>query len=90
MVNLTPGTRSHTDYMLDDDPRFVSAPAIAASILKTEAEAPDGLNGFLLLMHVGAGPKRTRDRPAEGLGALLDTLKSRGYRFVTVDAMVDR
>ena len=87
LVNLTDGTKSQTDNRLDADPHFVPAPAIAASILKTEVESKDGLNGFHLLMHVGAGPKRTRDRPADGLGSLLDTLKVRGYRFVTVDAM---
>ena len=61
LVNMTPGCRSHTDYMTDRDPHFISAENIVASILTRERTDPDGLNGFLLLMHPGAGPGRTRD-----------------------------
>ena len=85
LVNYTPGTRSNTDYMTDRDPRFTSADAIVASILGAEHKDPDGLNGYLLLMHLGAGPERTRDHLHEKLGTLLDELSKRGYRFVRID-----
>lgn len=88
LVNYTPGTRSATDYMEDADPRFVPAQEIVESILQAERTDPDGLNGFLLLMHLGAGPRRTRDHPYERLGALLDSLRSRGYQFVRVDELL--
>ena len=88
VVNLTRGTRSQTDYMEDRDPAFVPADSIVASILRAERRDPNGLGGYLLLMHVGAGPGRTRDSLAPRLGALLDTLAGRGYRFVRLDRLL--
>lgn len=88
LVNLTPGTRSAADYMTDDDPHFVPAATIAASVLEAERTDPDGLSGFLLLMHLGAGPGRTRDHLSDHLPALLDELARRGYRFVRVDELL--
>lgn len=89
LVNLTRGTRSPTDYMTDDDPAFVPADAIVRSVLDRADRAPDGLNGFFLLMHVGAGPGRTRDALAPRIGPMLDSLAARGYRFVRMDRMLD-
>jgi peptidoglycan/xylan/chitin deacetylase (PgdA/CDA1 family) len=88
LVNMTPGTRSNTDYMTDADPRFVPATEIVNSILAAERRDPDGLNGYLLLMHLGAGPGRTRDHLHDRLGALLDELSRRGYLFVRVDELL--
>jgi peptidoglycan/xylan/chitin deacetylase (PgdA/CDA1 family) len=85
-VNFTPGTRSNADYMEDDDPKFVPSAAIAESILQA-GERTDGLNGFILLMHVGAGPRRT-DKMHARLPGLLDALVSRGYRFVRLDTLL--
>ncbi len=87
-VNMTPGTRSNADYMEDGDPKFVGSDEIAASIVRAEASDPHGLSGFLLLMHVGAGPRRT-DKMHDHLGPLLDTLAAKGYRFVRVDELLD-
>lgn len=88
LINMTPGTRSHTDYMTDDDPHFTPAAQIVTSILEAERTDPDGLNGYLLLMHLGAGPRRTRDHLHDRLGALLDLLGRRGYRFVRADKLL--
>ncbi len=88
LINFTPGTRSNADYMEDTDKNFVSAPDMVKSILRKEETDPDGLNGFLLLMHVGAGPGRTRDHLYDYLGELLDELMKRGYHFVRVDEML--
>src|SRR5262249_43301370 len=88
LINLTTGTLSHTDYMLDDDPRFVPAPRIVASIFRAERPAPGGLNGFVLLMHLGAGPRRTRDHLHNRLGTLLDGIGDRGYGFVRVPELL--
>ena len=90
LVNLTRGTRSATDYMTDADPAFVPAEAIVRSVLDRERADPDGLSGYLLLMHVGAGPGRTRDALAPLLGGMLDSLSARGYRFVRLDRLLDR
>jgi endoglucanase len=58
LVNLSPGTRSAADYTLEKDPNFVSSQAILDSILRRESQDPNGLNGFVLLMHLGSGPER--------------------------------
>lgn len=55
---------------------------------KKEETDPDGLSGFLLLMHLGATPERTIDRLHDYLGPLMDELGRRGYRFVRVDELL--
>jgi peptidoglycan/xylan/chitin deacetylase (PgdA/CDA1 family) len=76
------GTRAHTDYMCDDDPKLVSSQRIVESVL--EREQTSGLGGAELLMHVGAGPCRT-DKLHVRFGELLDELSRRGYRFDRID-----
>lgn len=88
LMNYTGGTRSNADYMQDDDPKFVSAPDMVKSILAYEEKDPDGLNGFLLLTHIGAGPGRTRDKMHDHLDGLITELKKRGYSFKRVDELL--
>jgi endoglucanase len=87
LVNYTPGTRSSADYTEDDSPRFVSSRAILESIVHREWEAPHGLNGFLLLMHIGSGPRRT-DKFHDHFGELLNALVDKHYQFVRVDQLL--
>jgi peptidoglycan/xylan/chitin deacetylase (PgdA/CDA1 family) len=88
VLDFTRGTRGNADYTGEADPKFVSSEAIVASILARERQ-PDGLDGFLLLMHIGAGPGR-RDKMHDRLGGLLDDLARRGYAFVRADEMIDK
>lgn len=87
LVNYTPGTRSNADYMLDGERGYVPSEKILESILEREKKDEKGLNGFLLLLHVGAGPGRT-DKFHTRFGALLDELLRRGYSFATLDEML--
>jgi peptidoglycan/xylan/chitin deacetylase (PgdA/CDA1 family) len=87
LVNFTPGTRSNADYTGEADPNFVSSQRIYDGILACEREDPAGLNGHLLLLHIGAGPGRA-DKMHDRLGRLLDALSARGYRFVRVDELL--
>lgn len=89
LINLSPGTRSAADYTVESDRNFVSSQAIFDSILQRESQDPAGLNGFLLLMHVGAGPGRT-DKMHLRLPELLTQLKERGYAFERVDRLLGR
>jgi len=87
IVNFTPGTRSHTDYMADDDKNFVSNDAIMASIREHENPYSNAFNGFILLTHIGSGPKRTgkfHDRVDE----LIGWLKEKGYMPVRIDELL--
>ena len=89
VVNFTPGTRSNADYTGEADQNFVSTQKIYDSILRKEQQDPQGLNGFLLLVHIGSGPGRT-DKFASRFGELLDYLADKGYQFVRVDKMLQR
>jgi peptidoglycan/xylan/chitin deacetylase (PgdA/CDA1 family) len=86
LINFTPGTRSNADYTGEADKNFVPSQVIFDSILKKEREDPHGLNGFLLLLHIGAGPGRA-DKFHHRFGELLDVLTAKGYQFVRVDEL---
>ncbi len=87
LINFTPGTGSNADYTVEAESNFVSSDSIVARILNRERTDPDGLNGFLLLMHIGAGPGR-KDKMHDRLGELLSALAAKGYRFVRVDKLL--
>lgn len=87
LISFTPGTRSTADYTGEADRNFVSSDAIFESILRREREDARGLNGFLLLLHLGSGPGRA-DKFHRRFGELLDALRARGYRFVRVDELM--
>jgi peptidoglycan/xylan/chitin deacetylase (PgdA/CDA1 family) len=87
LVNLTRGTRSSADYTGEADKNFVPSQVIYESIVRKEQEDPHGLNGFILLMHVGSGPGRS-DKFPRRFGELLDYLAAKGYRFVRIDELL--
>ncbi len=87
LVNFTPGTRSNADYTEEATPQFVPSATIFESIIRREAEDPHGLNGFLLLLHIGSGPGRA-DKFHPRVGDLIDRLMEKGYRFVRVDELL--
>ncbi len=88
VVNFTPGTRSNADYTGEAEKNFVSSRTIFDSIVARESKDTHGLNGFLLLMHIGSGPGRADKFPAR-FGELLDYLTGKGYQFVRVDELLE-
>lgn len=88
LINYTPGTRSNADYTGEADTNFVSSQAIFDSILKREADDAHGLNGYILLLHIGSGPGRV-DKFHVRFGELLDVLAAKGYEFVRVDELLE-
>jgi peptidoglycan/xylan/chitin deacetylase (PgdA/CDA1 family) len=89
LVNFTPGTRSNADYTEEGTPQFVDSGTIFKSILERENTDPHGLNGFILLLHIGAGPKRS-DKFHRRFGELLDTLARKQYQLVSIDELLAR
>lgn len=87
VINYTPGTRSNADYTGEADQNFVSSQVIFDSILRREQTDPHGLNGFILLLHIGTGPGRA-DKFHLRFGELLDNLADQGYEFVRVDELL--
>lgn len=89
MFCFTPGTLSHADYTEDDAKNYRSNDAIWNSIFDFEKSQPDGLNGFLLLTHVGAGAKRT-EKFFDRLDAMIARLKELGYGFASVPELLEQ
>ncbi len=87
IVNFTPGTRSNADYTTDDDKNYISSDAIMTRIRDYEAKDPDGLNGFILLTHIGSGPGRT-DKFHNRADELITWLKSKSYEPGRVDELL--
>ncbi len=85
LFNFTPGSGSNRDYMREDNPHFPSSQKIYDDILSYEKKDPHGLNGFILLLHLGSGRK---DPFHTKLGALCDELSKRGYEFVRIDQLL--
>jgi peptidoglycan/xylan/chitin deacetylase (PgdA/CDA1 family) len=80
-VTFTPGTRANADYTGEADKNFVSSDRIVASIRERAAHPDRGMNGFVLLMHLGAGPRRA-DKLHVRLDEILDLLRDGGYQVV--------
>jgi len=81
LVNFTPGTRSNADYTTPDmGKRYVNSARIFESILQYEQQSSTGLNGFVLLIHIGTHPDR-KDKFYDDLPRLLKVLKKKGYQF---------
>jgi peptidoglycan/xylan/chitin deacetylase (PgdA/CDA1 family) len=87
LINFTPGTRSNADYTTPDDKNYLASDVIMDSIKSYEGKDPAGLNGFVLLMHIGAGPKRT-DKFYDRLDSLIVWLRSKNYEMVRVDELL--
>jgi peptidoglycan/xylan/chitin deacetylase (PgdA/CDA1 family) len=89
LVNYTPGTRSPADYTGEADKNFVSSQAILESIIQREKQDTNGLNGFILLLHLGSGPGR-QDKFESKFGDLLDFLGTKSYQPVRIDELLGR
>jgi peptidoglycan/xylan/chitin deacetylase (PgdA/CDA1 family) len=57
------------------------------SIISYESSHVSGLNGFILLMHIGAGPLR-KDKFYQQLPELIVWLKSKKYKLVRIDELL--
>jgi peptidoglycan/xylan/chitin deacetylase (PgdA/CDA1 family) len=87
LINHTPGTLSAADYTLPEKPGYRSNQEIYKSILTYEETDPNGLNGFILLTHMGTHPDRT-EKFYHRLEELMEELKKRGYGMVRIDELL--
>jgi peptidoglycan/xylan/chitin deacetylase (PgdA/CDA1 family) len=87
LFNFTPGTSSNADYTTPSMPGYLSSQTIFDRILAYEQKDPHGLNGFILLIHVGTDPERT-DKLYGRLADLIGVLKGRGYALVRLDELL--
>jgi peptidoglycan/xylan/chitin deacetylase (PgdA/CDA1 family) len=88
LVNFTAGTRSNADYTYPEmGNQYVDSRTIFNSIVSYEENSLSGLNGFILLIHIGTDPRRA-DKFYLYLSELIKELKSRGYRFVRINELL--
>jgi endoglucanase len=87
LINFTPGTKSNADYTTPEMKNYQSSKDIYNSIINYDQSKPSGLNGFLLLLHIGTDLKRT-DKFYKRLPELIKYLKTRGYQFQTVEQLL--
>ncbi|MFZ2053062.1 MAG: polysaccharide deacetylase family protein [Candidatus Aminicenantales bacterium] len=87
LCNFTAGTLSNADYTTPDMSNYQSSSRIYQSIFDREKTDPHGLNGFILLVHIGTHPDR-EDKFYRRLEELLSGLQARGYRFVGIDDLL--
>lgn len=89
LINFTAGTRSNADYTYPEMGKsYRNSKEIYESILKYDETQPDHLNGFMLLLHIGTDPKR-EDKMYKRLPELVQYLKNKGYKLVTVNQLLD-
>lgn len=84
VINFTPGTGSNADYTTPDMPSYRTSAEITENILRYEKEK--GLNGFLLLTHIGTDERRI-DKYYNHLDKLISVLKEKGYSFVSLNEL---
>lgn len=87
LVGYTPGTLSHADYTTPDAGNYRTSETIFRSIIDYEKNRSSGLNGFVLLVHVGTDPRRT-DKFYHRLPELIEVLLRKGYRFRRIDEII--
>ncbi|QDK78030.1 polysaccharide deacetylase family protein [Spirosoma sp. KCTC 42546] len=86
LINYTPGTLSHADYTTPEDRNYRTSETILQSVRGYEMKNRAGLNGFMLLMHIGTASSRT-DKLYDHLDEFLTQLRQKGYQFVRVDEL---
>jgi len=85
LVNYTPGTLSNQDYSVPEmGSGYINSRKIFENIIEYEKNSYCGLNGFILLMHIGTEPGRT-DKFYYKLDSLIAGLKEKGYIFKTIN-----
>jgi peptidoglycan/xylan/chitin deacetylase (PgdA/CDA1 family) len=88
LINFSPGTRSTADYTYPEMGKsYLNSNVILQSIMEYESKARHGLNGFILLIHIGTDPRRT-DKFYNKLNDLLTELKRKEYKFMRVDELL--
>ncbi|MBN1578142.1 MAG: polysaccharide deacetylase family protein [Chitinispirillaceae bacterium] len=77
------------DWVPDPEtPGYHTPEELIDKVATLARQQPCGINGGILLFHLGTERKKTEDRVHTVLGTLIDTLREKGYRIVPVSRMV--
>jgi peptidoglycan/xylan/chitin deacetylase (PgdA/CDA1 family) len=86
VISFTPGIPTNADYTYPEMGKSYKSSDLILKMLY-EKEAKDGLNGSIILVHVGTDPKR-KDKLYTRLPEMIKKLKTKGYEFKRVDDLV--
>ena len=88
LVNFSPGTRSAADYTYPEMSAYKTSEEIYNSIMNYEKQSSHGLNGFILLTHIGTDSRRS-DKFYLRLDALIKELKNKGYSLIRINELLE-
>jgi len=89
LFNLTPGSATNADYTYPEmGSSYVSSRDLLQHIKKL-TQRPNGINGYILLIHAGTDPRRT-DKLYDHLDELIHYLKAKGYHFKRIDELLNQ
>jgi peptidoglycan/xylan/chitin deacetylase (PgdA/CDA1 family) len=87
LFNYTPGIGSQADYTTPNMTNYRSSEILFNRLFDFESKDPHGLNGAIILIHIGTHPART-DKFYIMLEPVLAGLRGKGYRFVRIDSLL--
>lgn len=86
-INYTPGLRTAADYSYPEmGKRYLSSDDIEKGLWEQHKKL-NGLNGFIILIHMGTDSRR-KDKFYARLGKMIDELKKEGYQFVDIRVLL--
>ncbi|MBI9064463.1 MAG: glycoside hydrolase family 9 protein [Marinilabiliaceae bacterium] len=80
VINFTPGIGTNADYTVPGMSNYVSSDMLMNRFFKYEQINTDGLNGAIVLIHLGTHSDRS-DKFYYKLEAIIDQLTANGYSF---------
>jgi len=80
VINFTPGIGTNADYTVPGMSNYVSSDMLMNRLIKYEQINADGLNGAIVLIHLGTHTDRS-DKFYYKLEAIIDQLTDNGYSF---------
>ena len=88
LLNFTPGTWTNADYTTPDMKNYRSSESIYDRVM--EVEKRNGLNGHIMLFHLGTDDKRTDKFYECYIERLIRALQRKGYTFVALPEAVGK
>lgn len=88
LINFTPGSGTNADYTTPEMKNYKSSETIYKQVLSKEKEK--GLNGYIILIHLGTDDKRTDKFYKNGMRKMISKLRKEGYVFTGLAEALNR
>ncbi|MDD4417295.1 MAG: glycoside hydrolase family 9 protein [Bacteroides graminisolvens] len=88
LINFTPSSGTNADYTTPEMKNYKSSETIYKQVLSKEKEK--GLNGYIILIHLGTDDKRTDKFYQNGMRKMISKLRKEGYVFTGLAEALNR